>query len=205
MVQSVKAEPETPGSTLKAALESFKFESPANQSSVRRSGRTRVATKRSQYLDDVLPSLDDVETKAHVKTEPSDSPPDHTPGTSKSSRKRAGVKLEDTPSAKKVKRAFAPPEQYAHLNFLQDYLRDSLDGELIPIVMEKPRSDILLSSHVLWSQVRIYHDQYHLFWNIHQCLSSPGCKSAEVGHHFANPTNHFWKCLHGSRAYTPEF
>ena len=31
-------------------------------------------------------------------------------------------------SAKKPKRGYAPPEQYAHLNFLQDYLQENLDG-----------------------------------------------------------------------------
>ncbi|KAI0344298.1 DNA glycosylase [Trametopsis cervina] len=28
------------------------------------------------------------------------------------------------------------------------------------------------------------------------CGINPGCRSAEVGHHFAHPTNHFWRCLH---------
>ncbi|KAH7922912.1 DNA glycosylase [Leucogyrophana mollusca] len=27
---------------------------------------------------------------------------------------------------------------------------------------------------------------------------NPGYMSAQKGHHFANPTNHFWRCLHGS-------
>lgn len=27
---------------------------------------------------------------------------------------------------------------------------------------------------------------------------SPGYLSASIGHHFANPTNHFWKCLYQS-------
>ncbi|TFK49244.1 DNA glycosylase, partial [Heliocybe sulcata] len=31
---------------------------------------------------------------------------------------------------------------------------------------------------------------------------SPGYMSANTGHHFANPTNHFWKCLHLS-GFTP--
>ncbi|KZP34333.1 DNA glycosylase [Athelia psychrophila] len=30
------------------------------------------------------------------------------------------------------------------------------------------------------------------------CGINPGYMSAEKGHHFANPTNHFWKCLHQS-------
>lgn len=32
---------------------------------------------------------------------------------------------------------------------------------------------------------------------------SPGYMSAQKGHHFANPTNHFWKCLHQSGMSTP--
>jgi len=28
------------------------------------------------------------------------------------------------------------------------------------------------------------------------CGFNPGCMSAETGHHFANPTNHFWRALH---------
>ncbi|TDL22054.1 DNA glycosylase [Rickenella mellea] len=59
---------------------------------------------------------------------------------------------------KKLKRGYAEPGVYAHLNFLQDYLREELD--------------------------------------IMFCGINPGCLSAETGHHFANPTNHFWKCLH---------
>ncbi|KAF9269768.1 DNA glycosylase [Marasmius fiardii PR-910] len=35
------------------------------------------------------------------------------------------------------------------------------------------------------------------------CGINPGQKSAETGHHFAHPSNHFWKCLHLS-GLTPE-
>ncbi|KAJ6623525.1 uracil-DNA glycosylase-like protein, partial [Mycena sp. CBHHK59/15] len=30
------------------------------------------------------------------------------------------------------------------------------------------------------------------------CGINPGKKSAEIGHHFGNPSNHFWWCLHQS-------
>ncbi|KAI0052051.1 DNA glycosylase [Auriscalpium vulgare] len=30
------------------------------------------------------------------------------------------------------------------------------------------------------------------------CGINPGYTSAEIGHHYANPVNHFWKCLHRS-------
>ncbi|THH32830.1 hypothetical protein EUX98_g1337 [Antrodiella citrinella] len=84
----------------------------------------------------------------------------------RSSRKRkVAVKSEDSPSIKKVKRGFAPPEQYAHLSFLTDHLQDGLD--------------------------------------VMFCGVNPGCMSAKVGHHFASPTNHFWKCLHRSDRLLP--
>ncbi|KAI0366060.1 DNA glycosylase [Pilatotrama ljubarskyi] len=31
------------------------------------------------------------------------------------------------------------------------------------------------------------------------CGINPGKMSATLGHHFAHPTNHFWKCLHSSQ------
>lgn len=34
------------------------------------------------------------------------------------------------------------------------------------------------------------------------CGINPGCMSAQRGHHFAHPSNHFWKCLHQS-GFTP--
>jgi len=34
------------------------------------------------------------------------------------------------------------------------------------------------------------------------CGINPGQQSAEIGHHYGNPTNHFWSCLHES-GFTP--
>lgn len=34
------------------------------------------------------------------------------------------------------------------------------------------------------------------------CGINPGQKSAEIGHHFGHPTNHFWSCLHEA-GFTP--
>ncbi|EIW51589.1 DNA glycosylase [Trametes versicolor FP-101664 SS1] len=31
------------------------------------------------------------------------------------------------------------------------------------------------------------------------CGINPGKRSATIGHHFAHPTNHFWRCLHGAQ------
>lgn len=55
-------------------------------------------------------------------------------------------------SPKKRKRGFAGPEAYAHLRYLQDYLREDLDGALsVP-----PPSSLVTSfcSHVLRNQVK---------------------------------------------------
>ncbi|KIM78187.1 hypothetical protein PILCRDRAFT_75863 [Piloderma croceum F 1598] len=36
------------------------------------------------------------------------------------------------------------------------------------------------------------------------CGINPGCMSSATGHHYANPTNHFYRCLHQSgRCFTP--
>ncbi|KAG1840815.1 uracil-DNA glycosylase-like protein [Suillus subalutaceus] len=67
-------------------------------------------------------------------------------------------------AVKKLKRGYAPPEAYAHLSPLTDYLAYGLD-----VVF---------------------------------CGINPGYMSAQRGHHFAHPSNHFWKCLHQS-GFTP--
>ncbi|ETW75699.1 hypothetical protein HETIRDRAFT_241775, partial [Heterobasidion irregulare TC 32-1] len=69
-----------------------------------------------------------------------------------------------TSPKKKPKRGYAPPETYAHLAALNDYLAPGLD-----VVF---------------------------------CGINPGYMSAERGHHFCNPTNHFYRCLHAS-GFTP--
>ncbi|KIO27165.1 hypothetical protein M407DRAFT_233445 [Tulasnella calospora MUT 4182] len=72
-----------------------------------------------------------------------------TPGKSSSSSRQG------TPGARKKNPGYAPPETYAHLNYLEDYVKPNLD-------------------------------------------SSPGTRSATVGHHFAHPTNQFYRALHKS-------
>ncbi|CAE6507733.1 unnamed protein product [Rhizoctonia solani] len=68
------------------------------------------------------------------------------------------VAKEPKPKKRRLKRGYAPPEVYAHLNYVQD----CLDYDL----------------------------------NILFCGINPGQKSAGDGHHFANPLNGFWRCLH---------
>ncbi|KAF8429464.1 uracil-DNA glycosylase-like protein [Boletus edulis BED1] len=41
-------------------------------------------------------------------------------------------------------------------------------------------------------------DYLHPGLDVVFCGINPGRMSAETGHHFANPTNHFWRCLHRS-------
>ncbi|KAG2340241.1 DNA glycosylase [Suillus weaverae] len=81
----------------------------------------------------------------------------------KGKRKAPDTKLSKS-AAKKLKRGYAPPEAYAHLSPLTDYLAYGLD-----VVF---------------------------------CGINPGYMSAQRGHHFAHPSNHFWKCLHQS-GFTP--
>ncbi|CAE7123632.1 unnamed protein product [Rhizoctonia solani] len=68
------------------------------------------------------------------------------------------VAKQHKPKKRRLKRGYAPPEVYAHLNYVQD----CLDYDL----------------------------------NILFCGINPGQKSAGDGHHFANPLNGFWRCLH---------
>ncbi|KDR76568.1 hypothetical protein GALMADRAFT_450914 [Galerina marginata CBS 339.88] len=54
------------------------------------------------------------------------------------------------------------------------------------------------------SKVRVYEylrgidDNLDVGLDIVFCGINPGKKSAEIGHHFGNPNNHFWSCLHES-------
>lgn len=97
-----------------------------------------------------------LEIKCDVDTLSSRSP-------GKGKRKAPNASLSKN-AAKKLKRGYAPPEAYAHLSPLTDYLVYGLD-----VVF---------------------------------CGINPGCMSAQRGHHFAHPSNHFWKCLHQS-GFTP--
>ncbi|KAK0223304.1 uracil-DNA glycosylase-like protein [Armillaria fumosa] len=116
---------------------------------LRRSSRRPIPRRSYTEFEDITPKREPLEKKrlfvdldhgldqkkAFLKRSPSASPP-----------------------KKKLKRGFAPPETYAHLNLLPDHLQLHLD-----IVF---------------------------------CGINPGQKSAEIGHHFGHPTNHFWTCLH---------
>jgi antibiotic biosynthesis monooxygenase (ABM) superfamily enzyme len=59
-------------------------------------------------------------------------------------------------SPKKLKRTYATPETYAHLNGLHDWLKDELDGKslvrwsfcLLMVI-------VMFSSYVLWNKVTI--------------------------------------------------
>ncbi|KAF7294832.1 UDG domain-containing protein [Mycena indigotica] len=92
---------------------------------------------------------------------------------------------------KRKKRAYAPPETYANLRQVNDYLREDLDGNTSATLLGF-RSQV--DSGVLWDQVAL--SLWHRIF-FHRLLS-PGRKSAESGHHYGNPSNHFWWCLHAS-------
>ncbi|QRW18050.1 major facilitator superfamily transporter [Rhizoctonia solani] len=74
------------------------------------------------------------------------------------SESNESVVKQPRPKKRRLKRGYAPPDVYAHLNYVQD----CLDYDL----------------------------------NILFCGINPGQKSAGEGHHFANPLNGFWRCLH---------
>ena len=171
-------------SSLKTSLQSFKFLSPAytrtrtsllNKTDTHpegRNARTRASSTSGS------PSLSTrTSKKRHIKDDPSNP---------RQERKR------------RRKRGYAPVEIYEHLNFLQDYLDEELDSESL-----LPMSGVFLltvfpCSYVLRDQVRPL---------LFPCVLrpsfpiSPGCTSAEIGHHYASPTNHFWKCLYESRKF----
>ncbi|EKM60325.1 uncharacterized protein PHACADRAFT_203552 [Phanerochaete carnosa HHB-10118-sp] len=136
-------EPSLRRSTRKRTILSVKEESdtedtPANSTSKRRV-RRKDASKQEANDGDVLPTL-------------------RSTGTPKIAAKRKVARKTTSLSPTKVKREYAPPEAYAHLEYLTDYLKEHLD--------------------------------------VMFCGINPGCVSAAVGHHFAHPTNHFWRALH---------
>ncbi len=53
---------------------------------------------------------------------------------------------------------------------------------------------LFYSSVVLWDQVSLAAKTTNFVTEL-RLSKSPGECSATVGHHFANPTNHFWRCL----------
>lgn len=82
----------------------------------------RRATKEDSDNDDVLPTLP--KTGSLGSAIAMERKQTVTP-------KRRATKPSGTPSPlKKVKRQYAPPETYAHLEYLSDYLQEHLDGML---------------------------------------------------------------------------
>ena len=100
--------------------------------------------------------------------------------------------LSNTPNKKrKPSRPYAPPQTYAHLSCLPDYLKENLDGKSgsdsrDPILIN------LLCSCFLWYKVSRVSEVVHGS----PTKTSPSLRSSTDGHHYAHPTNHFWKCLH---------
>ncbi|CCL98052.1 uncharacterized protein FIBRA_00046 [Fibroporia radiculosa] len=140
-----------------AMIASFTF-SPT-QAAARRS--PRFSSIQTQ-VEDILPLTQDfkrrkprreLDTARLVKPRFTEMPKEEGLGATKAQKAKVTLKA-------KVKRSYAPPETYAHLQPLPDYLKEGLD--------------------ILF------------------CGINPSVKSATAGHHYANPTNHFWRCLHRS-------
>ncbi|KAJ3490353.1 hypothetical protein NLI96_g1472 [Meripilus lineatus] len=120
--------PSSPLIDLKASLETYRF-----TPSPKKPPRKRA---RDEDDEDVLPTLETVAIvsrrvtrsstlKAKASFEHSNDVELPTP-----SKKRAKPNSASG-SSKKPKRGFAPPEQYAHLNYLQDILKENLDGMIL--------------------------------------------------------------------------
>jgi TDG/mug DNA glycosylase family protein len=93
------------------------------------------------------------------------------------------------------KRGFAPPEKYSHLHVLQDYLAPVLDSTLLvhaSIHAASSQLSTVVFCGIKYNLSHFYNKALTLF------CDSPGQKSAEIGHHFGGPTNHFWPCLYES-------
>lgn len=65
---------------------------------------------------------------AYTKGEDGDVLPTVSDSANQASRKRKKTANGISPRLKRIKREYAPPEAYAHLEFLDDYLTDHLDG-----------------------------------------------------------------------------
>ncbi|CAE6425795.1 unnamed protein product [Rhizoctonia solani] len=136
----------------------------------RKEGVSELASRSGmeESRADLGPGLDDESAYSIVDPPAAENESDKTGSQSVSKRTRRGVaRSEDgdgpvsqqpKPKKRRLKRGYAPPEVYAHLNQVQD----CLDYDL----------------------------------NILFCGINPGQKSAGEGHHFANPLNGFWRCLH---------
>ncbi len=133
------------------------------------------------------------------------STPIETPSPRRRARKASNDSkpYKSTPRARsprpKAKRGFAPAEQYEHLKPLPDYFAPNLDSkyEYHLTFFKLNTSQNLFNSCVLWDQVfEIL--SFKILFSLTRHLNSPGQKSAEIGHHFGNPTNHFWPCLYES-------
>ena len=104
---------------LKERLSVFKFESPQRRS-------PRITKPSIKQDPDSETSHIEVFGKAVSPSSKSTREPPSTPRKRKFKGETGDAGASS--SAKKPKRGYAPPEQYAHLNFLQDYLQEDLDG-----------------------------------------------------------------------------
>lgn len=172
----------------------------------RRSSRTKVATVKFASSIDTQEHSESRFVKQEVKFEQlgtikGEIADIQVPRITFRHKRKREAKSEDDSDDRKatVGRKYAPPEAYAHLSYLTDYLAEDLDG----------------TYNTNFSRLRIVHSVQHLHmvlvifcgikyvvYQNHSCvlvltvLISPGTLSAKLGCHFAHPTNHFWRCIH---------
>ncbi|KAI0258381.1 hypothetical protein BC834DRAFT_82436 [Gloeopeniophorella convolvens] len=186
---------------------------------LRRSSRTRTPSARAHAGS----SLDAAEWRFAVKEEEDDKGRVFPPATAVSrKRKEAPTRSgSGTPSPKKHKhkaRGYAPPETYAHLSGLSDHVAEDLDGAPLPRLPLRKSPRRLTRALLQCSSAASSACACHAIMRAGDAASadsnaslphrpdprseSPGHMSAVRGHHYANPTNHFWHCLHLS-GFTP--
>ncbi|KAF8808740.1 DNA glycosylase [Phlegmacium glaucopus] len=67
----------------------------------------------------------------------------------------------------------------------------------IPFKKKKPLDSPSGSKNVkIYKHLRELDDHLQCGLDIVFCGINPGQKSSQIGHHYGNPTNHFWSCLH---------
>ncbi|KAJ7709780.1 uracil-DNA glycosylase-like protein, partial [Mycena rosella] len=135
----------------------------------------RSSLSQFSFSSDSKPELRRSPRKPAIRASPYGSPTKRQASESGSSQRDDKVAASSSRerSPKKQKRSYAPPELYSHLRELQDHLKQDLDVIFCGI---KSRTFSLIARPA-------------------KLGSSPGKRSAEIGHHFGNPTNHFWWCV----------
>ncbi|KAF9556791.1 DNA glycosylase [Agrocybe pediades] len=75
---------------------------------------------------------------------------------------------------------------------------DEASASGLPTPSKKGRSSRTKSKVKVYDHLREVEDNLAEGLDIIICGINPGKQSSEIGHHYGNPNNHFWSCLHES-------